>query len=213
MFDRIVAENGALVFNPDTREETQLADSPPKEFVEELRRRGVDPMETGRWIVSIAEQPEVAIRECCEILNLEPPKFSPPDDNQTHHALAWNRKLEKPVWFSRITPHAIAQRHVHSLYEGEMDEQLQFVFRGPQSQLCLATPNLKQFIRIASGVDDATWDFHKSACDYSNWLRDVIKDPELADKIRSVEQTPGLASESSRTAILGLIRERFEPKW
>lgn len=165
------------------------------------------------WIVSIADQPEKAIRECCEILHVAPPQFLPPDDNQTHQALAWNRKLDKPIWFSRITPHAAAQRHVHSLYEGEMDEQLQFIFRGPQSQLCLPTPNLKQFISIASGVDDATWDFHKTAGDYSNWFRDVIKDPELADEIRRVEQSAGLPPKSSRKAILELVRERFEPKW
>lgn len=165
------------------------------------------------WIVSIADQPENAIRECCEILNVPPPKFSPPEDNETHQALAWNRKLDKPIWFSRITPNATAQRHVHSLYEGDMDEHLQFVFRGPQSQLCLSTPNVKQFLSIAGGVDDATWDFHKSAGDYSNWIQGVIKDSELANEIRRVEQSSGLSPESSRKAILELIRERFEPKW
>lgn len=53
LFDRIVAENGALVFDPETRKETQLADSPPIEFIDELRRRGVDPMEIGRCIVAM----------------------------------------------------------------------------------------------------------------------------------------------------------------
>lgn len=53
LFDRIVAENGALVFDPTTHEETQLAESPPKEFVDELRRRGVNPLETGRCIVAM----------------------------------------------------------------------------------------------------------------------------------------------------------------
>lgn len=165
------------------------------------------------WIVSIADQPETAIRECCEILKLQPPQFSPPEDNETHHALAWNPKLEKPIWFSRITPQASAQRHVHSLYEGEMDAHLQFVFRGPKSELSLSTPNIKQFISIASGVDEATWEFHKLAGDYSNWVRGVIKDSELADEIQRVEQSMDLPPENSRKAILELIRERFEPKW
>ncbi len=53
LFDRIVAENGALVFDPTTREETQLAESPLKEFVDELRRRGVNPLETSRCIVAM----------------------------------------------------------------------------------------------------------------------------------------------------------------
>ena len=41
-YDGTLAKDGALVFDPATREETQLADSPPIEFIDELRRRGVD---------------------------------------------------------------------------------------------------------------------------------------------------------------------------
>lgn len=42
LFDRIVAENGALVFDPTTREETQLAESPPH-TPQRVRRRTSPP--------------------------------------------------------------------------------------------------------------------------------------------------------------------------
>src|SRR5205085_8920266 len=42
VFDRIVAENGALIYEPATRETRILVDPPPPEFIEALRSRGVD---------------------------------------------------------------------------------------------------------------------------------------------------------------------------
>lgn len=52
LFDRIVAENGALLYNPETGESRALAAAPPPSFAEELRRRGVDDMSVGEVIVA-----------------------------------------------------------------------------------------------------------------------------------------------------------------
>jgi hypothetical protein len=52
VFDRIVAENGAVLYRPDTRESRLLANPPPPEFVAELRRRGVQPLSLGQCIVA-----------------------------------------------------------------------------------------------------------------------------------------------------------------
>lgn len=51
-FDRIVAENGALLFTPSSGTARVLAASPPPEFAAELRRRGVTPLSTGQVIVA-----------------------------------------------------------------------------------------------------------------------------------------------------------------
>jgi len=37
LFDRVVAENGALLYNPASREEKVLAETPKEEFLEALR--------------------------------------------------------------------------------------------------------------------------------------------------------------------------------
>src|SRR4051794_27016775 len=50
-FERVVLENGALLYHPGTREEKRLGDAPPEKFVQALRKRGVAPMSVGRVIV------------------------------------------------------------------------------------------------------------------------------------------------------------------
>ena len=41
IFDRVVAENGAVLYRPAERDQKILAEPPPPAFVEELHRRGV----------------------------------------------------------------------------------------------------------------------------------------------------------------------------
>lgn len=66
-FDRVVAENGALLYRPGDGTETVLAPPPPEGFVEALRARGVGPISVGRAIVATwephAATVEAAIRE------------------------------------------------------------------------------------------------------------------------------------------------------
>lgn len=55
IFDRIVAENGALIYTPATKEIRTVCAAPPPAFVEELRKRGVDRVQVGRVIVATWE--------------------------------------------------------------------------------------------------------------------------------------------------------------
>jgi hydroxymethylpyrimidine pyrophosphatase-like HAD family hydrolase len=52
LFDLVVAENGATVYDPRTREETLLATPPPAEFIERLKEMEGSPLEVGRVIVA-----------------------------------------------------------------------------------------------------------------------------------------------------------------
>ena len=68
MFHRIVAENGALIYDPETGEQRMLADPPPPIFAERLRQRGVKRLSVGRVIVATQEMAlglvKAAIEEC-----------------------------------------------------------------------------------------------------------------------------------------------------
>jgi hydroxymethylpyrimidine pyrophosphatase-like HAD family hydrolase len=55
LFDRVVAENGALLHNPADESSKVLAPEPPEEFVEALRARGVSPLSVGLGIVATQE--------------------------------------------------------------------------------------------------------------------------------------------------------------
>jgi HAD superfamily hydrolase (TIGR01484 family) len=55
LFDRIVAENGALIYTPATKEIRTACEPPPRAFIAELRKRGVDRLQVGRVIVATWE--------------------------------------------------------------------------------------------------------------------------------------------------------------
>jgi HAD superfamily hydrolase (TIGR01484 family) len=71
LFDLVVAENGALLYRPQTREETCVAEPPPPALAERLRERGATPLHTGRVIVATREPYEVAALEVVRELGLE----------------------------------------------------------------------------------------------------------------------------------------------
>ena len=71
LFDRVVAENGALLYRPATREEKILGESPKPEFVEQLSQRGVNKLGVGHVIVATREPYEKIALEVIRDLGLE----------------------------------------------------------------------------------------------------------------------------------------------
>jgi HAD superfamily hydrolase (TIGR01484 family) len=71
MFDYVVAENGAIVYEPRTREETFLAKPPPAEFVDRLKELGVEPLEVGQVIVSTWAPHETTVLRVIQETGLE----------------------------------------------------------------------------------------------------------------------------------------------
>jgi len=71
LFDRIVAENGALIYRPSTLEERTLGERPPAAFIERLKARGVTPLSAGRVIVSTWEPYQTETLDAIKELGLE----------------------------------------------------------------------------------------------------------------------------------------------
>lgn len=71
LFDRVVAENGAVLYRPESREQKVLTEPPSERLVEALRRRGVSPLSVGQAIVSTCEPNETAVIELIRDLGLE----------------------------------------------------------------------------------------------------------------------------------------------
>jgi len=63
LFDLVVAENGALLFDPSTRKEELLAEPPPVALIQKLRAAKIDPLKFGRVIVSTESPRECAVAE------------------------------------------------------------------------------------------------------------------------------------------------------
>ncbi len=71
LFDRIVAENGAVIYDPESQEERVIGAAPSQRFVEALKRRRVEPLSVGRCIVATWEPHEGAVLEVIRDLGLE----------------------------------------------------------------------------------------------------------------------------------------------
>lgn len=69
-FDRVVAENGASLYTPETRLARHLTEPPPPAFLNELRNRGV-PLSVGRRIVATVEPHERVVLDVIRELGLE----------------------------------------------------------------------------------------------------------------------------------------------
>lgn len=71
IFDRVVAENGALLYQPEHHRTQVLAEPPAPRFVEELRRRGVDPLFLGQVVVATTEPNQGKVVEAIGELGLD----------------------------------------------------------------------------------------------------------------------------------------------
>lgn len=71
LFDCIVAENGAVIYFPSTREELLLGDIPSEKFVSALRSREITPLAIGKVIVATWEPNETKVLEVIRELGLD----------------------------------------------------------------------------------------------------------------------------------------------
>ena len=71
LFDLIVAENGAIVYDPASREETRLANPPSKLLIQNLQARGVTPLEIGQALVGTHEPHRATVQDVIWELGLE----------------------------------------------------------------------------------------------------------------------------------------------
>ena len=71
LFDRIIAENGAVLYDPANQQPTLLRTPPPEAFVQALRTRGGSPRSSGRVIVATWQPQELPVIDVSRELGLE----------------------------------------------------------------------------------------------------------------------------------------------
>ncbi|CAN7744275.1 HAD-IIB family hydrolase [Mesorhizobium amorphae] len=71
MFDKVVAENGALVYTPASEEERTISPSPSPDLIAKLKKRGVKPLSVGRSIVATWEPHQATVLDVIKRLGLE----------------------------------------------------------------------------------------------------------------------------------------------
>ena len=71
LFTYVVAENGALLYNPADSTEKLLGEAPPRQFIQALQERGVTPLSIGRVIIASLHPYEKVIVDVIDKLGLE----------------------------------------------------------------------------------------------------------------------------------------------
>jgi hydroxymethylpyrimidine pyrophosphatase-like HAD family hydrolase len=71
LFERIVAENGAVLYRPAGRDTTVLADRPSDQFIRALRKKRVKPLAVGEVVVATLTSNATPVLEVIQDLGLE----------------------------------------------------------------------------------------------------------------------------------------------
>lgn len=156
-------------------------------------------------IVMLGDQPRQMLHEFTQankLANIE----SPVDRLEPGEALLWSKSAAAAPLPLKLEPSKTERRrHLRKYAEGELPEERSFFFRGPEGKLKLRAPNLIAFMELGDGVDDDTWRFHLRRHEVSRWLREAIKDDDLADKVAAVEDEDAEDASASRKQVRELI--------
>ena len=160
-------------------------------------------------IIAVGPSAPETIRDFARIAGKFPPAGSPLL-SQLGEAFVWFAdRADEPLLVRIESPEAEMRRHKRKYAEGRLGADHSFYFKGPNGKLNLRAHNLMVFNEIAAGIDDETWLFHLRQHDYSKWIREAIKDDELATEVARVENAPHPEAKESREEIIEAINRRY----
>jgi hypothetical protein len=160
-------------------------------------------------LIVLGEKPREMLREFADA-NRSTAPGDVPEALESGTALLWSKSAADASTLLRVEPSRTERRrHLRKYAEGELPEDRSFYFRGPEGKLNLRAHNLILFMDLADGVDDDTWEFHRRKGEISQWLRQEIKDEELAERVAVVERNRQLDAGASRRKMRELIEATY----
>jgi hypothetical protein len=166
-------------------------------------------LETIGLAAALGDAPHATLQAVASAISGEEAAF-PAVSLRPREALLWKRDGERqPIRFQVAPSRTERRRHRRKYAVGELPPERSFFFRGAHGKLNLRAQNLMLFLQIADGVDDETWLHHLRAHDYSRWLRDFIKDPDMAQEVEAIEDARDLAPDASRKRVREAVETRY----
>jgi hydroxymethylpyrimidine pyrophosphatase-like HAD family hydrolase len=159
-------------------------------------------------VVAVGKSPRQTLAGFAQAGEIPAPPV-PVDDLPAGEGFVWRPRTGAGlVRFRSVVPRAERRRHRRKYAEGELGPDRSFYFRGPDAKLNLRAQNLRIFLQVADGVDEATWRHHFENGDIVRWFRDAIKDPELADQVARLARQSMPTSEARRR-VRALVEEHY----
>ena len=163
-------------------------------------------LRTVRMLIAVGEKAGDVLREFVRAIDEQMPDI---DANLPADAvLVWDRASGDAARAVSVGKAKRAhQRHTRKYAEGRLGEDKSFYFRGPAGALRLRAYNLATFLELAQGVDDESWLYHLQRGDYARWLREAIKDAELAEEVHQAESDSD--PQHSRAVVMDAVKRRY----
>jgi HAD superfamily hydrolase (TIGR01484 family) len=159
-------------------------------------------------VLTVGTTTELTLQAFAQAQGIAEP--SVPRELAQGEAIAWRPASgATPAVIVTHEPRTQRLRHHRKYVAGELGPDKSFYFRGPHGRLNLRAQNLLLFLQLAEGVDDETWLYHLREGDYSNWIRQSIKDDELADEIAALERRRDADAGATRRRIREAIEGRY----
>jgi HAD superfamily hydrolase (TIGR01484 family) len=157
-------------------------------------------------VLAVGKQPRATLEKAADLLG-EPAPRTAPSDLRIGEGMLWQRGEPRSHLIEIVPPTLKRQRHRRKYAEGELPPERSFYFRGPNGALNLRASNLHEFVALVRSVDEATWQYHLQAGDYSRWIEMSIKDKTLAREVAQLERSP----RAQRDTMRRLIERRYAP--
>jgi len=160
-------------------------------------------------IIAVGPSPETTILQFSESIGVPSPVRAALPHEKGQVFLWRTDEAGGPVPVQIAPPSDETRRHKRKYAGGELPPERSFYFKGPEGKLNLRAQNLNTFIQLAEGVDDDTWLHHLRQHDYSDWMRENIKDKDLVAEVAELENQPAASAEESRAQVIEAINKRY----
>lgn len=118
-------------------------------------------------------------------------------------ALVSVRRSSEPPFIVTVVPTRTKHRRHRRKYDiGDVGHGRGFYFRDRHGHEVAYARNLSQFVELVEHVEHDVWLHHLDRGDFERWLRDVIKDDELAEEVTSIREQVTADSALDRRALL-----------
>jgi hydroxymethylpyrimidine pyrophosphatase-like HAD family hydrolase len=159
-------------------------------------------------IVAVGPHPNQTLQEFTQTTGLPSLELVPAGEDRADVVCWLAHSGQDPFPMRVIRGQAERVRHVRKYAVGDVRYH-SFYFRGPHGEHNLKAQNLSIFCQIADGIDEGTWLFHLRRGDYSRWLREVIKNEEVARAVEDIERRTDLAPPETRSLVRRAIESRY----
>ena len=166
-----------------------------------------DALKTVRTVIALGDKANEVVAVLCKTIDVRAPERV--DLAKADEVLFWTVGSKTGQAVRAERPRQAHKRHTRKYAEGDLGPDLSFYFRGPKKALNLKAQNLMIFLQISDGIDDATWEHHLRAGDYSAWFRKVIKDDDMAQEAAEIEADQSLRPGESRKRVRELVSRRY----